>query len=182
MKPKQSIFIMLALLALLSLACGAIKTPAPDQPTQSDVSFSLVPIPPIAIGPNLTAIDLCQAIPQENIEAVMGQKLSQPPQVFSYDETPGESGCWYEAAKDADGEAHFGYVVLTPVEVYENQPLYLDTDVSGLGQEAYFNNGAAARELWVKLNEQVAFVVAFGDVPNEAGAKAIAQLLVSAMK
>jgi hypothetical protein len=73
-------------------------------------------------------------------------------------------------------------VVLTPVEVYENQPLYLDTDVSGLGQEAYFNNGAAARELWVKLNEQVAFVVAFGDVPSEAGAKAIAQLLVSAMK
>ena len=65
---------------------------------------------------------------------------------------------------------------------YDNQPLYLNTDVSGLGDDAYFNNGADARQLWVKIDNKVAFVVAFGDVEKEAGAKAIATLLLAAIK
>jgi len=36
--------------------------------------------------------------------------------------------------------------------------------------------------LWVKVNERVAFVVAFGDKPNEAGAQAIAKLVVAAIQ
>lgn len=153
-----------------SLACGGGSVP--QEPT--------LPIEPIVIN-DITQIDLCAAIPQEDIEAVMGRELSKAPERFSYYETGDSSGCWYEAAKDADGEAHFGYVVLTPLAEFNNQPLYLEKNVEGIGDEAYFNNGADARQLWVRIGDQVAFVVAFGDVENEQGAMAIARLLVAAI-
>jgi hypothetical protein len=157
------------------LACGLFgSAPTYSEPTK--------PIAPITIGSDLTSINLCDAIPQEDIEAVMGRKLSKTPEHFEYYETGGSSGCIYEAEKDADGGAHFGYVVLTPLSEYDNQPLYLNVDVVGIGDEAYFNNGADARQLWVKIKDKVAFVVAFGDVENEEGAKAIATLLVTAIQ
>ncbi len=177
------ITLYLTVLALASLACGIVDTNVNNN-TNGDENMQLIlqPIPPITLSGDLTQIDLCQLIPQENLEAVMGSELvNAPERIFDYDGMPGESGCAYVAASDADGSANFGYVVLTPIEAYENQPLYLEADVSGLGQEAYFNNGAAARELWVKANDDTAFVVAFGDVPKEAGAQALAHLLVSAI-
>ena len=140
-----------------------------------------LPVPPIAIGADLTATDLCRTIPREDIEAAMGYKLDRAPERFNYYDTAGASGCEYSAKEDADG-AHFGYVVLTPAQEYGNQPLYKNANVSGIGAEAYFNNGADARQLWVKVNNRVAFVVAFGDKPNEAGAQAIAKLVAAAIK
>jgi len=173
---KMSLIHLPALIFILSsLACGLFGS-------ASTVSEPTKPIAPITIGNDLTSIDLCEAIPPEDIEAVMGRKLSKAPEHFEYYETGGSSGCIYEAEKDADGEAHFGYVVLTPVSEYDNQPLYLDVDISGIGDEAYFNNGADARQLWVKIKDKVAFVVAFGDVENEEGAKAIAKLMIDAIR
>jgi len=148
----------------------------------SSVPLSLAPIAPITLGQDLAAIDLCQAIPTGDIEAVLGRKLVTTPERFDFFQTPGASGCQYDAAKDASGEAHYGYVVLTPVGVYAEQPLYLNAAVTGLGSEAYFNNGGDTRQLWVKLDDRAAFVVAFGDVANEDYEKAIAQLLVAAIK
>lgn len=169
----KSLFLFIAL--IVSLACGISGTAStPKQPT--------IPIAPITLGNDLTQIDVCRAIPQEDIEAVMGAKLSAAPKPATHDDIPGESGCSYESAKDSNGDAHFGYVIFTPVEAYNNQPLYQDVKVSGLGQEAYFNNGAAARELWVKVNDTTAFVVAFGDVPREDGCKALAQLILAAIQ
>lgn len=163
---------LFTLIAALSLvACG--QTALPSEPKAT--------VAPITISGDLTKLDLCQAIPKEDIEAVMGRKLVSTPR-FAYYDTPGTSGCWYDAGKDTSGEAHFGYVVLTPVDVYNSQPLYKNVNVSGIGDEAYFNNGADARQLWVKLDNKVAFVVAFGDVPNEAGAKAIAKLVIDAIR
>jgi hypothetical protein len=157
------------------LACGLFgSSTIYSEPTK--------PIEPITIGSDLTSINLCAAIPQEDIEAVMGRRLVRAPERFDYYETGGSSGCMYDAGKDANGEAHFGYVVLTPLSEYENQPLYEEVDVSGIGDEAYFNNGADARQLWVRLKDKVAFVVAFGDLPNEEGTKAIAELLVDAIQ
>jgi hypothetical protein len=174
---KNRVFQILSLFIALSvsLACGiggAASTPR--QPT--------VPLAPISLGNDLTQIDVCKLIPREDIEAVMGAKLRAAPTPTVHDEIAGESGCSYESTPDSDGNARFGYVVFTPVEAYNSQPLYQDVQVSGLGQEAYFNNGAAARELWVKVNDNVAFVVGFGDVPNEDGCKAIAQLILAALK
>ncbi len=169
----KSLFLFIAL--IVPLACGISSTvSAPKQPT--------IPIAPITLGGDLTQMDVCKAIPQEDIEAVMGRSLSKPPERFDYYDTTGSSGCWYEAASDSDGEAHFGYVVFTHLDAYNTQPLYNSTDIGGLGQAAYFNNGADARQLWVKVNENVAFVVAFGDVPREDGCKALAQLILAAIK
>lgn len=163
---------LFTLIAALGLAaCG--QTATSSEPKAA--------VAPITIGDDLTKNDLCQAIPKEDIEAVMGRRLVSAPR-FEYFDMPGTSGCYYDAGKDASGAAHFGYVVLTPVDMYSSQPLYKKADVSGIGDEAYFNNGAAARELWVKIDNKVAFVVAFGDEPNEAGAQAIAKLVAAAIK
>jgi hypothetical protein len=163
------------LFAFSILACGLFGS-------SSSYSEPTAPITPITVGSDLNAVDLCRAIPQEDIEAVMGRQLVSAPEKFEYYDTPGTSGCSYDAGKDPDGTAYFGYVVLTSIEVYGDQPLYNDKDVSGIGQEAYFNNGADARQLWVKVNDQVAFVVAFGDVPNEKGAQAIAKLMMASIQ
>jgi hypothetical protein len=160
---------------------GVSGTPTPGV-APSSVPLSLAPFAPITLGQDLTAIDLCQAIPTADIEAVMGRKLAKAPERFDFFQTPGASGCMYDAAKEASGEAHYGYVVLTPAAVYAEQPLYLNEAVTGLGSEAYFNNGGDTRQLWVKLDDRAAFVVAFGDVANEDYEKAIAQLLVAAIK
>lgn len=157
-----------------SLACGFSNSATTSKPTE--------PIAPITIGDDLTKIDVCAAIPQTDIEAILGRKLVSSPQHFEYYDTQGASGCTYNAGKDSNGTAYFGYVVLTPIGVYNEQPLYQNVNISGLGDEAYFNNGADARQLWVRIDDKVAFVVAFGDQPNEDGAKAIAQLLVAAVK
>ena len=157
---------------LAALACG-------QRASQSEPK---APVAPITITGDLQNIDVCRAVPREDIEAVMGRKLVAAPQHFEYYEEKGTSGCWYDAGKDASKEAHFGYVVFTPVEVYNSQPLYNNMPVNGIGVSAYFNNGADARQLWVKVSDKVAFVVAFADVPNEQGAKAIAKLVLAAIK
>ena len=170
---QKSLLVWIALLSVLaaSLACGL-----PDPYTQIKATVA-----PIRICSDLGQVDLCQAIPKEDIEAAMGRKLIAAPERFEYYDTAGTSGCSYDAGKDSSGNAHFGYVVLTPVEVYNTQPLYLNTEVDNIGQEAYFNNGADARQLWVKVNDNLAFVVAFGDQPIEEGAKAIARLTLAAI-
>jgi hypothetical protein len=165
--------VFIAALVLAAVACGSSGSVA-KQPT--------APVAPITLGGDLTQIDVCRAIPQEDIEAVMGRRLAKTPEHFEYYDTTGSSGCWYEASKDSDGEAHFGYVAFTSIDAYNDQPLYLNVDVSGLGVAAYFNNGADARQLWVKINDTTAFVVAFGDVPREDGAKALAALILAAVK
>ena len=169
MRKAQSGVLLLLLVALA--ACGGARTAEPK-----------TPIAPITVGADLAAIDLCQAIPQEDIEAVMGRKLVAAPQPFEYYDTAGTSGCSYDAGKDGDGNAYFGYIELTPLSAYGEQPLYQDADVSGIGKSAYFNSGADARQLWVNVADKVAFVVAFGDAPNEAGAQAIAKLMVAAIQ
>jgi hypothetical protein len=176
MRSNKMQIICLALLFLVTtLACGLSGS-------GSSYSEPKAPIAPISVGSDLSAVDLCQAIPQEDIEAVMGRKLTSAPAKFEYYDTPATNGCSYDAGKDSSGAAHFGYVILTPLDVYGNQPLSKDQNVSGLGQEAYFNNGADARQLWVKVNDKLAFVVAFGDEPNEQGALAIAKLMMAAIQ
>jgi hypothetical protein len=166
------IYVFVALLILSALACGSAKVPSEPKAAVS----------PITLSSDLSTIDVCQAIPQEDMEAVMGRKLADEPQSFGYYDESDTSGCWYDGGKDSSGEAYYGYVVFTPIEVYNNQPLYLNEDVSGIGQAAYFNNGADTRQLWVKVNDETAFVVAFGDRANEDSEKAIARLVMAAIQ
>ena len=164
----------LAVLTIIAvLACRQTTT------TRSEPKAAVAPI---AVGSDLTRIDLCPAIPREDIEAVMGRKLIDAPKHFEFYDTAGTSGCSYDGGKDSSGEAHYGYVVLTPLDVYDKQPLYRSVNVSGIGDSAYFNNGGDTRQLWVKINGKVAFVVGFGDIENEDGAKSLAKLVVAAIK
>ncbi|HLF73654.1 MAG TPA: hypothetical protein VI524_04880 [Anaerolineales bacterium] len=171
MHPKTPFVLILSLVIVIaSPAC----TPVSAEPA--------LPIAPISLGEDLTAIDVCEAIPQENIETVMGVKLVEAPTRYSYSGADGTSGCYYEGPTDSDRERHFGYVILTPPEMYDNQTLFQNEEVSGIGDGAYFNRGSDARQLWVKIDDKVAFVIAFGDVAKEEGAKAIARLMVEAIK
>jgi hypothetical protein len=169
------LLIPIAALILATLACGLPGA-------ASSVKQPSVPIAHLTIGSDLAQVDVCAAVPAADMEAVMGRKLVGAPQAFNYYDTPGAGGCTFSAGKDSSGNAYFSYIALTPVDVYNNQPLYLNVDVSGLGQEAYFNNGADARQLWVKVNDGLAFVVGIGDQPNEAGARALAELVLAAIK
>ena len=168
----KMIYAVVALMVLSAFACGSANS----------VSELKATVSTITLRSDLTTIDVCQVIPREDMMAMMGRKLISDPQPFTYYDTPGTSGCWYDGGKDANGEAYYGYVVLTPIEVYNSQPLYQDVAVSGIGESAYFNNGADTRQLWVKVNKVVAFVVANGDRANEEGMKAIARLVVAAIR
>ena len=168
---NKSGILVLILWILIAAGCGA----------GSAVSQPKAAIAPLDVSGALDKIDVCQAIPKEDIEAVMGRKLVSAPERFEYYDSTGTSGCWYDSGKDASGEAHFGYVVLAPAQVYGDQPLYKNTDVKGIGQEAYFNNGADARQLWVKVSDRLAFVVAFGDIAKEDGSQALAKLVAAAI-
>jgi hypothetical protein len=68
---KQKTFLLLVvvigLVASLSVCAGAGASSAPT-----------APMDPITISDDLTSIDLCQAIPQEVIEAAMGMQLVEP--------------------------------------------------------------------------------------------------------
>jgi hypothetical protein len=171
---QKTFLLLVVILGLFTSLSACAGTGVSSEPT--------APIDPITISEDLTSIDLCQAIPQEDIEAVMRVQLVEPPTRYTLRNTEGSSGCYYEGPTDSDRERHFGYVVLTPLEVYDNQTLNQNVDVSGIGDAAYFNKGGDARQLWVKLDNKVAFVVGFGDVAKEEGAKAIAKLLVEAIK
>jgi hypothetical protein len=166
--------LVVTLLAAAALACGGTAAITPSAPT--------APVGPLQLTADLTQLDVCAAIPRENIEAVLGRRLSGSPVQTTFDDNPNEAGCAYDAGQDAEGNASFAYVIFTPVEVYDSQPLYLDEAVPGLGEAAYFNNGADARHLWVKVNDSAAFVVAFGDLPREDGAIALARLILNAIE
>ncbi len=168
--------IVAALIIFAVLGCRYTTT------TKTMRSEPKAAVAPITIGSDLAVIDLCAAIPKEDIEAVMGRKLINAPKHFEFYDTAGTSGCSYDGGKDSDGEAHYGYVVLTPLDVYDKQPLYKNVSVRGIGDSAYFNNGGDTRQLWVKINGKVAFVVGFGDIENEDGAKSLAKLVVAAIK
>lgn len=170
---RRTATLVLFLLALTLAACGAAPQAAP-QP--------IATMAPLALTGNLADINLCQAIPQAAIEAVLGRKLAAAPQRFEYYDAPGSSGCQYDAGKDSRGNALFAYVALTPPAAYGQQPLVKNQPVSGIGDAAYFNNGADARQLWVKVGDEAALVVAIGDLPNEAGLKTIAGLVAGALK
>jgi hypothetical protein len=166
--------LLVTLLAAVALACGGPAALTPSAP--------VAPVGPLQLTDDLTQLDICAAVPREDIEAVLGRRLSGAPRPTTFDDNPNEAGCAYDAGSDAEGNANFAYVVFTPVEVYDSQPLADDEAVAGLGEAAYFNNGADARHLWVKVNDSAAFVVAFGDRPREGGSIALARLILDAVQ
>ncbi len=177
MNTRHYSLIVFGILALAALACGL---PAGGSAGGGPVTIQGT-IPPIDASKGPGGIDVCGAIPDTVIESARGKTLLSK-KSFDYYGTTGSSGCWYDFGKSSSNEAFFGYVALTPVSAYADQPLYQNKDVSGIGDAAYFNNGADARQLWVKIDDKLAFVVAFGDVPQEEAAQAVAKLVAAAIQ
>jgi hypothetical protein len=165
----------LVTLAAAALACGPLGSGS-SAPTISGT------VAPITIGSDLTQIDVCAAVPASIMEGAIGRKLATQPTRFDFYGTAGASGCMFDGGKDSNNQAYYGYVVLTPTSEYDNQPLYQNNDVSGIGDEAYLNNGADTRQLWVRIKDKVAFVVAVGDVADEAKEQEVAKLVVAAIR
>jgi len=184
-----AIVAVLAILVIAALAYAFITFTGAGRPAPAPTAAPTLPIPPtlepirLNSSGGIVELDLCTLVPAAAMEAVMGRKLATSPAHFDYYNTPGASGCWYDVGADAMLTAHFGYVVLTPLSAYTGQPRKDEKAVTGLGQAAYFNNGTQnARQLWVKIDDEHALVVAFGDEPNEAGAKQIAELVLAAVR
>ncbi len=67
----KSIFPIILLVVLIS-SCAPTSEPVELPATLS----------PLTITNNLSLVDLCSAIPIEDIEAIMGRKLANPPEFF----------------------------------------------------------------------------------------------------
>ncbi|MEP7356701.1 MAG: hypothetical protein ABI847_05640 [Anaerolineales bacterium] len=185
-KPPFALLAVLAVAAIIvlaALAFGAVVYVRGRSPAATRTLPAPPTLEPISLSQGVAQVDMCQLIPAATMEAVMGRKLASSPAHFDYYNTPGASGCWYDVGADALQTAHFGYVVLTPLSAYTGQPLKNEAPVTGLGKSAYFNDGTNnARQLWVKIDNENALVVAFGDQPNEAGAKVVAELVLAAVR
>jgi hypothetical protein len=136
---------------------------------------------PLTVGDDLSATDLCAAVPTAAVEDAMGKKAVAAPTRTRWANSAATSGCAWDAGKSG-AEARFAYLILVPASEVDAQPKVMPADVAGLGKAAFFTNGADARQLWVKATDKTGFVVALGDVPREDGCKKLAQMFVSALK
>jgi hypothetical protein len=134
---------------------------------------------PVGVS-DLASMDMCQAVPGEFVSGVMGRSLASDPQPFE-DDYLGK-GCQYDGGSDSTA-AYFAYVSLAPIASFEDshQNGFKVVDVPELGVQAFTVNAADAEQLWVKLSEDMALVVAIGDVPNPDGARQIALYYLSLM-
>jgi hypothetical protein len=159
------------------LRLETVATPAPEVATPQP-AVSLVEVKP---GMDVSALNVCDLLPAAEVEKALGRKLVSAPQPFSFNGANTDSACSYDAGKDGSGNAYYAYAVVAPTEDYAaNRPDRLEP-VAGLGDEAFFVNGPDARQLWVLLNGRAAVMVAIGEKPNEAGAKALASILLTAI-
>lgn len=127
------------------------------------------------------AFNMCETLPGSVIESSLKVKLVSAPERFSYSNDGKNSGCTYDGGKDSHGDAVFAWAALVSAKEFtENKKVGADT-VKGLGEDAYFVNGADARQLWILLGGGKGAVIAIGDRPNEAAAKEIAAELIRRM-
>lgn len=166
---------------LLSLLLVLVMGACASSPNL-DRSPAVATLAPVALAANVPDTDLCAAIPQQAVESALGRKLVAAPARFEYGEVAGSSGCSYDAGSDSQGNAIYAYVAVMPAAAYDQQPRSQDRAIAGIGDAAYFNNGPDARQLWVKISDQAAFVFAIGDTPDEAGLEALARAVVGAVQ
>ncbi|MBL7858807.1 MAG: hypothetical protein JNM57_14050 [Cyclobacteriaceae bacterium] len=122
---------------------------------------------------------LCGFLTKAEIEAVLGRALDEEPVEINEDYLGGK-GCSYSAGLDTSGNAYFAYVVVPDQAAFEKNKSDSET-VGGVGDEAYRFNGPDAEQLWVREGNHFV-MVAIGDVPNLAGAKKLALLVLSRLK
>ena len=131
---------------------------------------------------DLKSFDACGAVAIPVVERILGRSLAGKPERFSFNNKNTDAGCTFEAGKDGEKNAYFAYVVAAPVEDYAANRSSKAEFIQGLGDEAFFVNGADARQLWVLIDRKAAVMAAVGDRPNENGARELAAELIKAIK
>ncbi len=152
---------------------------SPTQPAAGTPGKMITPKPGTF---DLKSFDACGAVSISSVERVVGRSLSGKPEKFSFNNKSTDAGCTFDAGKDGDKNAYFAYVVAAPVDDYVANRSSKAEYIQGLGDEAYFVNGADARQLWVLIDGKAAVMVAIGDRPNDTGARELATELIKAIK
>jgi hypothetical protein len=121
-------------------------------------------------------IDVCEAIPQVVLEKTLGRKQVGPGQPFQ-DPSLGD-GCAYDFGKDSSA-AYFVYVTIASDKQFTAAlaNAVKAEPVTTLGDSAFLNYGADARQLWVRVGKKAA-LVAIGDRENVAAALIFAPYLI----
>jgi hypothetical protein len=195
-------------LMLSSLACGLFSTPGANPTVEADTSLDVptqeappvveettanesLPADPNSLLPDLSStmpavdangdgqIDICEAIPAEVWEMVMGRPQVGDPTPFE-DPSLG-NGCAFDFGKDAKA-AYFSYVTFATEKQF-NDALASATrpePVTTIGDSAFLNYGPDARQLWVRSGDK-ALMVAIGDQENVEGMMVVAPFLLLAL-
>ncbi len=139
----------------------------------------------ITPGPQVTKpakpVAICDAIPLPAMETALGRPLVEAPKPFQ-DATLGD-GCQYSTGKDSSGNAYFAYVTKATEQQYQLNKAggSAVTPVLGLGDDAFTTNGADAEQLWALVKGKGAVMVAIGDAPRPAQARALIPYLLNAL-
>lgn len=159
--------------------------PAGETPTTA--SSSGQEATPLAVMPTLLPvpdtnddgkIDICEAVPAAVWETVMGRPQKGEPAPFK-DPAIGD-GCAFDFGKDAKA-AYFSYVTFASEKQFNDAlaSAVKAEPVTTIGDSAFLNYGADARQLWVRAGEKAA-MVAIGDQEDVEGMMAVAPFLLLA--
>lgn len=159
---------------------GAAPTEALAEPTPTEISEASTgsedsnPLQGMSVP---STDDLCSLLPKEVLEPLFGQKLSGSPEAFE-DDYLGK-GCSYDFGEE-NGAAYFAYISIAPISSFMDSKNNGSgvTDQPYLSGEAFSVDAADAQQLWVKLDENRAVVIAIGDRPNPDLALQLAFILV----
>jgi len=155
-------------LTLFLVACGVSDSPLKVEPA----SVSSLRLPDFS---SWSAEAVCKVLSTDTVAEVLGRDLKSKPQPFDDPAYLGK-GCAYDAGKGG-ANAYFAYIALAPSPLYEDNRRagFAVREVNDFGLEAFHANGADAEQLWIKLSDEYALVVAIGDEPNPEGARLIAK-------
>jgi hypothetical protein len=121
-------------------------------------------------------IDICEVIPQAVLEGTLGRTLTEPGQPFT-DPALGD-GCAFDFGKDNSAN-YFAYVTTASEQQFNNALANAVNaePVTTIGDSAFLNDGADARQLWVRVGDK-AVLVAIGDQENVPAEMIFARYLV----
>jgi hypothetical protein len=124
-----------------------------------------------------TSDDLCGILPKEIFSPLIGSEMTGNPEPFE-DDFLGK-GCSYDFG-EVDGAAKFLYISLAPMTSFEASEETGNnvTAVPFLPEDAFTVDAADAQQLWAKLDNERALVIAVGDEPQPELALQLAFLLV----
>jgi len=171
-KTSPTMLLILIVLSVIQSGCGG-STPVSTLVSVAEASsVGALDLPDFSAW---SASQVCQELSSEVVADALGRKLENEPQPFNDPATLG-IGCAYDAGSDGQ-QAYFAYLSLAPGSAYKQTQRAGSEgiEVDDFGLEAFRLYGADAEQLWIKLSDEAALVVAIGDQPNLNAARLLAK-------